>query len=1366
LEATPPSHIIAIGASAGGLEALERFFDHVPPASGLAFVVVQHLSSDHKSMMAELLSRHTTMPVLTAHDGAEPVADSVWLIPPGADLLIEEGRLRLHDRPAKPALHLPIDTFLESLAKERGERSMAVILSGTGSDGSRGLRSIKEAGGYVVVQAPSSARFDGMPSSAVATGLADLVLAPEEMPDQLVRLAGGGLPEVPAPTRRTSSGTADTYRLIFDLLRSQAGVDFGKYKSTTVVRRVMRRMAICRFDDLSRYCAHLAESAAEREALFNELLIGVTRFFRDGDLFDLLRERVVRPLVARADRDHGLRVWVPACSSGEEAYTLAMLFHEEMEEQQRLVDVKIFASDIDRRALDVAARGRYSDSVAADLTPARVSRFFEATDGALQVVPSIRSMVLFAQHDLTRDPPFTRLDLISCRNLLIYLDVTEQRRLLGSFHFALRDGGGLLLGTSESIGDMAEHWERGPRGLPYYEPIGDRLPVTVHETTGPRRSRDERRGTGRSESSPSPAERAAEALFTPDGPAALLVDEDFRVIHVFGDSGRHLQVPPGAPALNILQLTPQPLSAVLASGIPRVIRTGRPMSYHHVRDAGDGELGRLRVLPVPGAARRGEVLVVFDGDPVADGGVAAADGLGIDRHAEVYLSDLQTELQHAREGNQALVEELATSNEELQATNEELLASNEELQATNEELQSVNEELHTVNAEYQQKITQLEELSVDLDSLLASSDIGTLFLDERLCVRRFTPPVLQVLPLLDHDIGRPIGHFSTELGGGGFVEDLQMVLETGETHERTLDFRGAPLMVRILPYRTRRQAGVVVTFVDVSTVQRAYEVTRRVLNSIPAEVAMIGQDGVIRLTNAAWDRFSAEHGGAPERTRVGANYLEVCMADPSAAPIAEGIRAVLNGELESYSAEYPCHGPAEPRWFLMECKPTEDGNAVILHFDVTSRKLAELRLKGLATTDPLTGVLNRRGLEQVLKVELDRVRRTGVPLAALMLDCDDFKSVNDRLGHAAGDAVLTAVSRRIEGELRPEDTVARVGGDEFLVLLPEVSMAQAAVIAERLRLAVAAQPMAVSHEDLHVTVSMAVALADDRVEHVEDLVSRTRFALKTSKSRGKNRITRAGESDEEVQDVSGMQPALMRLIEDEEALSVVAQPIVRLDGGGVHGVELLSRCVFLPSFMPQTFFRASMEEGLLTPLDQRCFGKCLEMCLEIPESMVCHINIYPSTLLAFSVETLQDFVSAAGGRRVCLELSEQQILGDPSYMLDHLSTLRSAGVSIAIDDIGFGRTSLESLIILEPEVVKIDRGYVRGIAEDRARLNWLRRLTRTARSLDAQLIAEGVETGADADCLYELGITLAQGYHYAKPCEIAALEPMFSAQAG
>lgn len=1361
----PPNHVIAIGASAGGLEALERFFDHVPPDSGLAFVVVQHLSSDHKSMMAELLSRHTSMPVRTVHDGADPLPDTVWLIPPGSDLHIEDGVLRLADRAAKPALHLPIDTFFESLARDRGERSMAVILSGTGSDGSRGLRAVKEAGGYVIVQSPSSARFDGMPSAAVATGLADLVVPPDEMPERLIRLARGELPNVPPPTRRTSSGTADTYRLIFDLLRAHAGVDFSRYKSTTVVRRVTRRMAIGRFEDLAAYSAQLAESAAEREALFNELLIGVTRFFRDGDLFDRFREEVVRGMVERAHPDDGLRLWVPGCSSGEEPYTLAMLFHEEMEAQGRRLDVKIFASDVDRRALDVAARGRYHDGVAADLTPARAARFLEAADGTLQVVPAIRSMVLFAQHDLTRDPPFTRLDLISCRNLLIYLDATEQRRLLRTFHYALREGGGLLLGTSESVGDGGALWERPVRGLPYFLPIGDRLPAGLDDDLPVRpRARTGTTASAREAPAPSPAQRGAEALLSADGPAAMLVDEDFRVVHVFGDAGEHLRVPAGVPVMNVLQLTPQPLSAVLASGIPRVIRTGRPITYRDIRD-GEARSGRLRILPVPGGARRGEVLVVFDvAEPgeVPDG---AGDRMGVDRDAEVYLADLQTELQHAKEGNQALVEELATSNEELQAANEELLASNEELQATNEELQSVNEELHTVNVEYQHKIAQLEELSADLDSLLVSTDIGTLFLDDRLCVRRFTPTVTQLLPLLEHDIGRPIGHFSTELGGGGLMEDLRAVLDTGEPRERTVEFRGAPLLLRILPYSTRSATGVVVTFVDVSVVQRVYEVTRRVLNSIPAQVAMIGPDGIVRLTNAAWDRFAAENGGTPERTGIGANYLEACEADPDAAAIAAGIRGVLAGELRSYTAEYPCHAPAEPRWFLMECKRTDDGSAVILHFDVTGRKLAELRLKGLATTDPLTGVLNRRGLEQILKVEIDRVRRTGVPLAALMLDCDDFKGVNDRLGHGAGDAVLTAVARRLEGELRPEDSIARVGGDEFMVLLPEVSEAQAAAIAERLRLAVAAQPLAVSHEDLTVTVSMAIAMADARVEHVEDLMARARFALKTSKGRGKNRITHAGAHDEEAQDVSGLQPALRRLIDDDLAISVVAQPIVRLDGGAVHGVELLSRCTFLPSLMPQTFFRASMEEGLLTALDQRCLGRCLEVCRDVPESLVCHINVYPSTLLASSVETFEDFLGAADGRRVCLELSEQQILGDPAYMLEHLAALRRAGVTIAIDDIGFGRTSLESLIILEPEVVKIDRGYVGGIAADPARLNWLRRLTRTARSLDAALIAEGVETQADAECLYELGVSLAQGYHYAEPSELAALELAGAGQA-
>lgn len=493
--------MVAIGASAGGLEALERFFRGVPDSSGLTFVVIQHLSSDHKSVMDELLARHTRMPVNVVAEGDEPAPDTVWLIPPGQDLVLEGGRFLVHRR--EPGLHLPIDTFFASMAKVHEGPCAAVVLSGTGSDGSRGLGPVKESGGVVVVvQDPRGAKFDGMPESALATGLADLVLAPEAMAERIIGMfEGEGAPDGDPPDlaveepENMPDGSSEDHRRIFSALRGRRGIDFSAYKRSMVSRRIARRMLVTRAPDVDHYADLVQSSSSEQDALFQELLIGVTRFFRDGELFDRVREEIIRPMVA-ARPEEGIRIWVPGCSTGEEAYTIAMLLLEEMDAQKVRVEAKIFASDIDQRALEVAGRGIYPGNAIAELTQERASRFFEASGDGLRVTPRLRGMVLFARHDVTSDPPFTRLDLVSCRNLLIYLSPEQQQHVLTAFHVALRARGGLLLGRSEAPAGGESRWHRPFSDLGYYRPDGSdmRMQLMKDARAAPRARR--RRGRG------------------------------------------------------------------------------------------------------------------------------------------------------------------------------------------------------------------------------------------------------------------------------------------------------------------------------------------------------------------------------------------------------------------------------------------------------------------------------------------------------------------------------------------------------------------------------------------------------------------------------------------------------------------------------------------------------------------------------------------------------------------------------------------------------------------------------------------------------------------------------------------------------
>jgi two-component system CheB/CheR fusion protein len=951
--------VVGIGASAGGLEALQRFFENMPPDGGMAFVVIQHLSPDHKSLMVELLSKHTTMRVRRVEDEMAVEPNTVYLLPPKKNVVMHGHRLKLGDRPSGHGVPLPIDIFFASLAEACGEAAVGVVLSGTGSDGMRGVREIKAAGGTLLVQDEASAKFDGMPRAAISTGLVDAVLLPEQMPAHLVQLAtrfsdGSRLPLDPA-----SEEIADDYSHVISLLRRQTGVDFTHYKPSSILRRIERRMGMNSLSRLRDYARLLSENPREVVTLYKELLIGVTRFFRDPEAFELLRTKVIPQIVESTRWDQQIRVWVPACSTGEEAYSIGTLFLEQMEAAGKRISLKIFATDIDRGAIEYASTGLYPESIAADVSGERLNRFFARRGDSYQVSRDLRALVLFAVHNLIRDPPFTRLDLVTCRNLLIYMEPVLQRRVLSLFHFSLNPGRFLLLGPSETVGDAADQFALLDSKWKLFHGIGaprQSLGETLAFTPLGERRRGGFEPAGTDGPPADSAEDAYRWLVSEFAPTALQVTEGCELLHVFGDPSAYLTVPVGRASLNLVDMLPRPLSAAVSTAVHQAVHQQREVRYGGVRvGAGEKEQASLRVVPLP--ARRGErptLLVVFEpltareplpGAPAIDGAI------------EERITDLQEELQYTKENLQATIEELETSNEELQATNEELLSSNEELQSTNEELQSVNEELHTVNVEYQAKIQELSELNSDLDNLLRGTSIGTLFLDENLSIRRFTPAVASLVNLIPRDIGRPIEHFTFNFSAPGFVDDVRHVLGSAQAVEREVDAQdGRHFLLRILPYQAggAPQRGVVITFVDITQAVHERQHLQYIVDSLPEQIAVLDKRGRIALVNRAWRDFAAENGNAALLgSGVGADYLDVCRRSDGedrafGARVVAGIQGILDGTETRFSMEYPCHAPDRQRWFVMNAAPLQEfGGVVVSHVDVTARKQVELELHQL-----------------------------------------------------------------------------------------------------------------------------------------------------------------------------------------------------------------------------------------------------------------------------------------------------------------------------------------------------------------------------------------------------------------------------------
>jgi two-component system CheB/CheR fusion protein len=826
-----PIYYVGVGASAGGLEALESFFTPMPADSGMAFIVIQHLSPDYKSMMVELLSKRTAMPVRRAEEGMRVEANSVYLIPPKKNLSIFHGKLLLSESDHSRGLNLPIDVFLRSLADDQGEKAIGIILSGTGSDGVRGIRAIKEAGGMVMAQSEESARFDGMPRAAISTGLADFILPPDEMPPKLLSFVRH---PYAAKTDRPQTLLSDEDGLtrIFALLRERTRVDFTFYKPSTVVRRIERRMTVNQIHDLRDYVKFMESYSGEVTALYRELLIGVTSFFRDREVFDELEAHYLPRLFERVE-GREVRFWVAGCSTGEEAYSLAMLSREILETLGKRLDVKIFATDLDRDAILRASSGIYPESIAADLPPKFLARYFHRREDHYQIDRAIREMVVFAQHNLIKDPPFTNIELVSCRNLLIYLQPVLQRKAMELMNFSLNPQGILLLGGSETTGELADLFEPLHQKFKLYASKGKRRPTsngpefsTVPEVR-PWQNRVRAAGGQwlRSHEEERMLDRFLQSLAGDYVPLAVVVNEPMEALHILGDPEGYFRLPSGKLMNDITKIAVKDLAIPLATGLQKVFKTGEELKYTSIRLKWRDETKtiQIRIRPLPGKKGQEPLAVVFieemtpaPKEPVASG----AQVFDVSQEAEQRIHDLEQELQFSRENLQATIEELETSNEELQATNEELLASNEELQSTNEELQSVNEELHTVNAEYQSKIIELTELNNDLDNLMASTRIGTLFLDENLAIRRFTPEIRRVLKILDSDIGRPVNHLVHTLANVDLFRLIHEVARSAAEQEREVRTQdGAWFLMRILPYHVGAGtvSGVVLTFINIDS---------------------------------------------------------------------------------------------------------------------------------------------------------------------------------------------------------------------------------------------------------------------------------------------------------------------------------------------------------------------------------------------------------------------------------------------------------------------------------------------------------------------------------------------------------------------
>ena len=901
--------IVGMGASAGGLEAFQKFFTVMPPDGGMAFVLAQHLDPRHATLMPELLGRTTAMPVEQVEDETPVAPDRVYVIPPNATLTVEGGMLRVRPPAEDRGIRMPIDSLFHSLAEDQGHNAVCVLFSGSGSDGTLGLRAVKEHGGMAMAQSPESAKHDSILRSAIATGMVDHVLPPEEMPVKLLEYASY-LRDLRHASSHVMQETSEQLNRICDLLRRRTGHDFSQYKTNTLVRRIQRRMQVLQIPSVVGYVARLRNDAKEGDQLFRDLLIGVTHFFRDPVAFEALEREVIPRIVDHAGPDGHIRVWTPGCATGEEAYSVAILLKEDIIRKGVEPKVQIFAGDIDDEALDFARSGRYPEGVAQHVTPERLERFFTKLKHSYQVAKEIREMCLFSTHNLIKDPPFSRLDLIVCRNLLIYLETDAQLRVSTLFHYSLREGGYLFLGPAEGVS--------GPPDL--FSPIDKKHKIYQRNETVtrpplafPPAERGRRVATkpwSPRVATASHAELVAgleRLLLDQYAPAWIIINAQGEAVYFSPRTGKYLEPAPGIPTMDVVNMARKGLRLDLRTSIHKAIKKNDEVMREGVEVDTGGEIQRINLIvkPIgeaPGDSEASLFLIVFQEVGPAHGGdgPALVAGTAIGEDGEV-VRQLESELRMTKEHLQATIEEVETSNEELKSSNEELLSTNEELQSANEELQtskeelqSLNEELETINSELNKKVEEVDTVNSDLQNLLQSTQIPTLFLDNELRIKRFTEAATHVFNLIETDVGRPISDIASRFEGD-LVGDLKEVLRTLVPKERQVSLADGTdtYFLRILPYRRVDNVidGLVVTYMDVTQLNQALEMQGRLAAIVASsQDAIVGRtlDGTI----TSWNRSAMQMFGYTPDEAIGqpVSLISSAHQDDEVSRMGDGLR--------------------------------------------------------------------------------------------------------------------------------------------------------------------------------------------------------------------------------------------------------------------------------------------------------------------------------------------------------------------------------------------------------------------------------------------------------------------------------------------
>lgn len=1370
-DSTDDLYYVGIGSSAGGLEALRTFVAHLPVQSNMCYIVAQHMSPEHRSMMVELLVRETTLKVVEARNNVTPLADTVYVAPPSSDITIRGGKLRLSKPKATIGPKPSVDLLFISLAEDRGEKAIGIVFSGTGSDGAHGIKAIRAVGGISIAQEPTTAKFDSMPKAAIRSGGIDLVLSPKECAEQLTALSTR--PRVRIEEEKEDGTAPTTVREIIRQISSHTGMDFSNYKDATISRQVQRRMAALQVASLEDYGEYAARHHEEYLELANSFLICVTSFFRDSESFEAMR-KTLRELLHKKEPGDSIRVWVPGCATGEEAYSIGIILAEELGADFSQYRVQIFGTDINDTATQFARRGIYPEAALANLDETLLRKYFSQQDRMFCVDRRLKDVTVFARQDLVQDPPFVRLDMVSCRNLMIYFKTELQEKVLKTFHYSLLPHGVLFLGKSESVGQMSTLFIEKGRKAKVFSRRDVPTPMPGHFTRAVSAARSKRLATVEAESH-APSEMARARLFDMYSPATILVTSDGDILEFLGDCTPFIKLSKGKADFNLFSVIHSSFRSELRAFAHRVGRNKVSVSSQPnvIKVDGEQRLYRMAVHYVGMDSLDRDLLTVcFERAPdrklPADGAETT-----IEEAASGRITELEHELTSTRENLQTVVEELETSNEELQAlneeaqaANEELQASNEELETSNEELQATNEELTTVNDELVSKTEELSTTNDDLENVLDSVLKALVVVDQKLRVSRHNRMAMRFFSFPTEERMPNLTATQVQFDVPDLIGSVRGVIATGDPLTREFTHQDNVFVLTISPYLatvTREVRGAILTFDDITDRKKAEEKLRlsaTVFEAASEATVITDSENRILSVNPAFTRIT----GYTSSEVIGQDPKLLSSGRHSESFYMEMWTQLLEtGHWQGEVWNKRKNSEVYPEWLSISLLRDDAGKVlryIAVFSDITDDKKAQEIIKQQANYDTLTGLPNRNLFFDRLQDTIRKASRFRHVFCLMFIDLDGFKGVNDTLGHAVGDKLLKEVAIRLTGVVRESDTVGRMGGDEFTVLLNEVvSVTDAAPIAEKI-LRTLAQPYKIDKHTVHVSASIGITVYPDDGTTIEVLLKNADSAMYSSKSAGRNTFRFfTMKMQDEVERRHRLANDLKNALNRHEFF-LHYQPIIDLRQRKIVAAEALIRWDHprRGSVPPAEFIPICEEIGMIGEVGLLVVRQACAAALEWQEAAGYPVRV---TINRSAVEFYSDascdmwrtamHESTLPGTLVGMEITESVMLADGRDTLECFKTLREAGCQISLDDFGTGYSSLSYLKRLPVDTLKIDRSFISDLDNSGDDAALVEAIISMAHRLGIEVVAEGVETEAQRDFLLDRGCEYGQGFFFSKP---------------